>query len=463
MKYMVSFFCALMITGLAHAVDLPDFTDLIEQSSPAVVKINTSNSGPANSRAMPQIPEQYRDFFGFDFFGFEEAPGRPQSAVGSGFIISEDGFVLTNHHVVNGAEEILVRLNDRREFFAEVIGSDQQSDLALLKIEAREPLPVVNFADPDSLEVGDWVLAIGSPFDLDYSASAGIVSAIGRSLPNGSGQNYVPFIQTDVAINPGNSGGPLFNLDGEVVGINSQIYTRSGGFMGLSFAIPIGVAEDVVSQLKEAGTVRRGWLGVVIQDVNQDLATSSGLDRPRGALVAQVVQDSPAKLSGLRAGDIILEFDDRDIVFSHDLPHVVGLIAPGTEADALIMRDGREQTVRVEVGALPGQDVASRGPSRPGNPSQNTMFGMLLTDLDPAIASDLGVPGGVVIQRIEPGSAAARGGLRPGDILVRLGFEEISSVDDLFRVARSLPRDKLVPVRFFREGNWFFRTLDISG
>lgn len=454
--------CSLFLAGSAQAVELPDFTDLIEQTSPAVVKINThSNGGPAVS-ANPRSPEQYRQFFGFDFFGYEQGPQIPQDAVGSGFLISDDGYILTNHHVVDGADEILVRLNDRREFFAELVGSDQQSDLALLKIESDEALPTVDLADPDALEVGDWVLAIGSPFDLDYSASAGIVSAIGRSLPNESGQNYVPFIQTDVAINPGNSGGPLFNLNGEVVGINSQIYTRSGGYMGLSFAIPVGVAKEVVAQLKDTGTVQRGWLGVAIQDVNQDLATSFGLDRPRGALIAQVVEGSPAEGAGLQAGDIILEFNERDIVFSHDLPHVVGLIAPGTEADALVLRDGDERRMEVEVGALPGQAVSSRGNSRSTQPRTGDALGLSLRDLDSDQLRELRVNGGVVIEQVVPESPGARAGLQAGDVIVRLGFEEIASVQEFVRVAQALPRKQLAPVRFWRNGNWFFRTIEVE-
>ena len=253
--------------------------------------------------------------------------GQGPSSLGSGFIVSSDGYILTNHHVVKEADEILIRLSDRREMVAQLVGADPRSDLALLKVEAKG-LPAVEFGKSDELKVGAWVLAIGSPFGFDYSVTAGIVSAKGRSLPN---ENYVPFIQTDVAINPGNSGGPLFNLKGEVVGINSQIYTRSGGFMGVSFAIPIDVALDVVEQLKTKGEVSRGWLGVVIQEVNKQLAESFGLDKPQGALVAQLVPGGPAEAGGLKSGDIIVAFNGREVVLSSDLPHQVGQVKPEGE------------------------------------------------------------------------------------------------------------------------------------
>lgn len=443
-------------TSLA-AVELPDFTDLINQTSPAVVKINVQTlNTPANlPNQSDQIPEAYRDFFGFN----NEQP--QQSAVGSGFIISEDGYVLTNNHVVDGADEILVRLSNRQEFYAEVVGTDEQSDLALLKIDG-EDLPTVRFADPEQIEVGDWVLAIGSPFDLDYSASAGIVSAIGRSLPNGSGNNYVPFIQTDVAINPGNSGGPLFNLDGEVVGVNSQIYTRSGGFMGLSFAIPAAVALDVTEQLKSSGTVSRGWLGVFIQDISQDLATSFGLDRPRGALVSQVANGSPAELSGLLAGDVIIEFDGHDIEYSHDLPHVVGLMEPGSHAEAIIYREGSQRIIDVQLGSLPTQVIATGKSPRDSRSSSSAIFGMELSNLSDSRADNQGLSSGVVIESVESGSPAAEAGLRAGDIVVQLGFSEVENLEAFIEIAAGLPTGKVQPIRFYRDGDAIFRTIDIE-
>src|SRR5210317_91603 len=276
MRHLTTLFFAAMLSLPVWAADYPDFTDLIESTSPAVVKIDTVTP-VATGGPQAEIPDSLRRFFDYYQFQQPQPRQRESEAIGSGFIISDDGYVLTNNHVIDGATQITVRLTDRRQYDAEVIGVDPQSDLALLKIEA-ENLPAAQFADSDDLKVGDWVVAIGSPFNLDFSASAGIVSAIGRSLPDGSGQDYVPFIQTDVAINPGNSGGPLFNMDGDVVGINSQIFTRSGGYMGLSFAIPSSVAMEVVEQLKDTGSVARGYLGVVIREVDQELAEAFGLD-----------------------------------------------------------------------------------------------------------------------------------------------------------------------------------------
>lgn len=457
MRQLRVLFCLAFFSANLAAIELPDFTDLINQTSPAVVKINVQSLSSRTSAVNPNIPEFYRDFFGYN-----EPPAQQQSAIGSGFIISEDGYLITNNHVIEGADEVLVRLSNRQEYFAEIVGTDEQSDLALLKIDGNN-LPTVKFADPESIEVGDWVLAIGSPFDLDYSASAGIVSAIGRSLPNGSGQNYVPFIQTDVAINPGNSGGPLFNLNGEVVGVNSQIYTRSGGFMGLSFAIPAEVALDVTDQLKNSGSVSRGWLGVFIQDISQDLATSFGLDRPHGALINQVASGSPAERSGLLPGDVIVEFNNQTIEYSHDLPHVVGLMEPGSRASAVIYREGRRQTLSVELGQLPTQVSAATGKSSPINRDSSTqIFGMELSSLDQSSAANQGLTSGVLIESVEPNSPAAEAGLRTGDIIVQLGFNEVSDLDDFRRIARGLPSGKVQPIRFYRDGDAIFRTIDID-
>ena len=322
----------LAVAHHAQALQLPGFTELIKETAPAVVNISTTQKVQSG---MPELPEGFEipDFpedspFGelFKYFfehggsGGVEPDMRDAKSLGSGSIISEDGYIMTNYHVIKDADEIIVRLNDHRELRAEVIGADQRSDIALVKIDASD-LPVVKIGKSADLEVGEWVLAIGSPFGFDYSATAGIVSAKGRSLPK---ENYVPFIQTDVAINPGNSGGPLFNQDGEVVGVNSQIYSRTGGYMGLSFAIPIEVAMDVAEQLKTKGRVTRGWLGVLIQDVTHDLAESFGMDHPRGALVAKVLPDSPARAAGLQAGDVIVNFDGKDIRGSSSLPPIVG-------------------------------------------------------------------------------------------------------------------------------------------
>lgn len=443
----------LFQASLAHG-NLPDFADLIEETSPAVVKINTVQKVSRGRMAMPpgqEVPEIFRELF--------EQRGTPERnaySMGSGFIISDDGYVLTNNHVVDGASEISVRLIDRREFTAKVIGTDPRSDLALIKIDAKA-LPVVKLGKPDELRVGEWVVAIGSPFGLDYSASVGIVSAMGRSLPTQKGENYVPFIQSDVAINPGNSGGPLFNLKGEVVGINSQIYTRSGGSIGLSFAIPIGVAIDVVEQLKTNGKVVRGWLGVYIQDVDKALASSLGLDKPHGALVAQVVPDSPAEKSGLKPGDVIVRFNNRAIVESGDLPHQVGLMPPGGKARAELIREGKKRELTVEVGALPEDElsVASVGPD-------GDILGMSVQPLDQETSASLGIRGGVVIDTVAPNSPAQLAGLQPGDVVVQLGNQRITGVRDYQLILPKIPKGTPVLIRFLRQGQFIFRTIEIA-
>src|SRR5690554_2376194 len=408
-KYMRFVFLVWLLLILApldvHAANLPEFTDLIEQNSSSVVKITTViHAQPRNQLRMrpPQpfpnqqeIPEIFRELF-----EQHNAPERDYGSLGSGFIISEDGYILTNYHVINDADEITVRMIDQREYKAHLVGSDRRSDLALLKIDAQD-LPKVKFAKADTLKVGQWVLAIGSPFGLDYSASAGIVSATGRNISARNESSYVPFIQSDVAINPGNSGGPLFNLQGEVVGINSQIYTRTGGSIGLSFAIPVSVAIDVVDQLKEKGRVERGWLGVYIQEVDKNLASSLGLDKPQGALIAQVIADSPAEKSGLKPGDVIIRFNDRVIRESGDLPHQVGLLPPGGKADAELIREGKKRTLAITVGSLPEgeNDQASTG-------AGGDVLGLSLQNLDQETSAALGIRGGVVIDNVAAGSPA---------------------------------------------------------
>ena len=427
--------------------DLPDFTEIVESASPAVVKIlvEYESENPRYQEQLEELPEYLRRFF--DFRGGPPVP-RDRAGMGSGFIISEDGYVVTNNHVVENARQVVVRLPDRQEFDAEVIGTDPRSDLAVLKIDGRR-LPTLSLAEDGDVKVGQWVLAIGSPFSLDFSVTAGIVSALGRSLPTETGDNYVPFIQTDVAINPGNSGGPLFNLSGEVIGVNSQIFTRSGGSIGLSFAIPTSVVRNVVAQIQETGGVERGWLGVSIQDVDRNLADSFGLDRPRGALIAQVGQDSPAERAGLQSGDIIVSFAEETIETSADLPHVVGLIAPGTEVTAVIVREGEEQTIRVEVGGLGADEVArvTTGLAADGSLS---LLGMTITEADPVMLSDLGLAGGVVISEVEPDSPADQAGVRGGDILTRFGSQAVSRVGDLSSVADQLTPGSSVPARLTR-------------
>jgi len=450
--YLMSLACLFALALPAQARDLPDFTELVEAHSPAVVKITTQGRVETGNRIPYQedIPDMFREFF-----ERRMPQERDVRSMGSGFVISEDGYILTNYHVIENADNIYVRLIDRREYTAEVIGTDARSDLALLKVDADD-LPYLRFADSDSVKVGEWVLAIGSPFGLDYSVSSGIVSAIGRSIPGPNNDTYVPFIQTDVAINPGNSGGPLFNLDGEVVGINSQIYTRSGGSIGLSFAIPAGLAKEVVAQLKDKGRVERGWLGVVIQGVNRDLAQSFGLRRATGALISNMDPEGPAARSGLEVGDIILEFDGRTIGESGDLPPLVGRTEPGSEVPVVVMRRGDERTIDVEIGLLPDRDGQVADSGSDAAPTGDPLG--LMVEALPSDAQDTGV----MVTRVTRGSAAASAGLRPGDIITQLGYDEVDSVSRYRALARDLPKDKPVAVRFLRDGQPAFTTLRIE-
>ena len=426
---------------------LPDFTEIVEASSPAVVKIlvEYEAENPRYQEELEELPESLRRFF--DFRGRPPVP-RERAGMGSGFIFSSDGFVITNHHVVDGAKHVVVRLPTRQEFDAEIIGTDPRSDLAVLKI-AGDSLPILRLADDEAVKVGQWVLAIGSPFGLDFSVTAGIVSAVGRSLPTTAGDNYVPFIQTDVAINPGNSGGPLFNLEGEVIGVNSQIFTRSGGSIGLSFAIPSSVVRNVVAQIQETGEVERGWLGVSIQDVDRNLADSFGLDRPRGALIAQVGKDSPAENAGLASGDIIVSFDGHAVETSADLPHIVGLIAPGTSVEAVIMRDGKERSIDVEVGVL-AADAVARVETEAASDGTVRLLGMRIAPVEAELLSELGLSGGVWVVGVKPGSPAGESGVEEGDILTRLGSRPISQITDLDGVADELVSGASVPARLIR-------------
>lgn len=453
--------------SLAGAAQLPDFTELVEEASPAVVNISTRQNMTRRSSHRPQMPDLeglppiFREFFERSIpDGSQSAPQRQAQSLGSGFIISKDGYVLTNNHVVSDADEIFVRLSDRRELEATLVGADVRSDLALLKIEAGADLPVVRMGTSADLKPGEWVLAIGSPFGFEYSVTAGIVSAKGRSLPN---ESYVPFIQTDVAINPGNSGGPLFNLEGEVVGINSQIFTRSGGFMGLSFAIPVDVAMDVVEQLKDDGAVRRGWLGVVIQEVNKDLAESFGLARPAGALVAQIMPEGPGAKGGLQVGDVILRLNDQEIIMSSDLPHAVGRLRPGTKASMQIMRDGKRQQLTVEIGALPDDDaLASAAPSAPGAPAAaDNRMGLAVVELTEEQKKSLDLSSGVIVREVQPGPGAMIG-LRPGDVITNLNNRPIESAADFKKIAGDLPVNRSVSMRVIRQGRASYITFRLS-
>lgn len=462
-----AFLAGLALLGQAVVAQaaLPDFTPLVESASPAVVNISTKQKVPARgaSAQMPDLeglPPIFREFFERSIPQMPGDPGRSQQreaqSLGSGFIISDDGYVLTNNHVVAGADEIIVRLPDRSELEAKLVGADPRTDVAVLKVEGKG-LPTVKLGDSSALKVGEWVLAIGSPFGFDHTVTAGIVSATGRSLPN---ESYVPFIQTDVAINPGNSGGPLFNLQGEVVGINSQIFTRSGGFMGLSFAIPIDVAMDVASQLRTDGKVSRGWLGVVIQEVNKDLAESFGLERPAGALVAQVMDGGPAAKGGLRVGDVILSLNGKPIVMSADLPHLVGALKPGSTAAMEVVREGERRELKVRIGALPeeGDEIAAAGS---GPEQSDNRLGVKVSELTAEQRASLDLQGGVVITEILNGPAAMIG-LRPGDVITHLNNQAIDSAKTFSRVAAQLPKNRSVSMRVLRQGRASFITFKLA-
>jgi len=446
---------SVLLVNVAQAASLPEFKTIVKENTPAVVKILVESA--PGSAAHPQIPDEIPEYLRRFFEGQGQQPQqrqRPRQGMGSGFIISQDGYIVTNNHVVEGADKIVVRLTDRTEYEAEIVGLDARSDLALLRVDAKG-LPVLKLGSPGELEVGEWVLAIGSPFGLDYSVTAGIVSAKGRSLPTETRDNYVPFIQTDVAINPGNSGGPLFNLDGEVVGVNSQIFTRSGGSIGLSFAIPVSVVINVIDQLRETGAVTRGWLGVTIQDVDKVLADSLGLDRPKGALIVELQPGGPADAGGLQSGDVIVRFDGADISTSSDLPHVVGLVRPGTMAKVELVRDGKSKSLKLEVGGLDSDENASLATSAPEQGSGGRL-GVVVEEITEQLQARWGISGGVVVTEVATGSPADEAGIRSGDVITLIAGVPVSSLDSFERALGELEAGKSVPMRLIRRGSPLF-------
>lgn len=438
-----------------YAKDLPDFTELAEKQGPAVVNISITSVAHGNGMTpFPGMPEDENIQEFFKRFGI---PGMPPSQVpgqggqeyktqslGSGFIISQDGYILTNAHVVSEADEVLVKLSDKREFKAKIIGADKRTDVALIKIEASN-LPKVTVGDPNTLKVGEWVAAIGSPFGLENTMTAGIVSAKGRALPQ---ENFVPFIQTDVAINPGNSGGPLFNLRGEVVGINSQIYSRSGGSMGLSFSIPIDVAIDISNQLKATGKITRGWLGIAIQELTKDLAESFGMKNTNGALVAGVEKNGPADKGGLEAGDVITKFDGKPIVVSSDLPRVVGSTKPGKLVPVEIIRKGSVKTLNLGVGEMPTDPAEAAVPGKAAPKAEANKIGLTLKELTPQQKKKLNGKNGLLV--IESAGVAAQAGIRRGDVVLGLNNSESQSVDLFNKQINAVPAGKTVAILVLR-------------
>ena len=447
----------LLISKSLFARSLPDFTELAADNGSSVVNISTTRKTAVSPFKGMDIPKDspfgdlFKHFFGDQFGKTPEGNGAPHDkaeSLGSGFIISDDGYVLTNHHVIKGADEIIVRLHDKRSLVAKLIGSDRMTDVALLKIKAADLNPV-RIGDASELKVGEWVLAIGSPYGFDHSVTAGIVSAKGRSLPR---DVYVPFIQTDVAINPGNSGGPLFNLDGEVIGVNSQIYTNTGGFMGLSFAIPIEVAMDVVAQIKKSGRVTRGWLGVYIQEITRDLAESFGLDRPKGALVSQVIEDSPAEKYGIEAGDVILKFNGKSVNDSNHLPALVGRVPVGTKVKVKVLRDKRTKIINVVIGALPDGDEVIAHATTPDKQYDRLGLHVKVTDKKQ----------GVMIVDVEKDGAAANTGLRSGDVILMLDHKKLTSISDYKATVKSLKSGEPISILVMRDGGRLFHVIKIK-
>jgi len=441
-------------SGLGQA--LPDFTSLVDENAQSIVNVNSVRRASIDTSSSERLDEILRYYFGDRFEDRPEIPDeqlrdfQQRPSLGSGFIISSDGYIITNHHVVEDSEQITITLNDRREFEAQIIGSDVSSDLALLKIEAGNLKPV-RLGNSASLKVGEWVLAIGSPMGLRFSVAAGIVSYMGRNIPNGTSGNYVSFIQTDVAINPGNSGGPLFNLDGEVIGINSQIFTSTGGSMGLSFAIPVDVAKNVVGQLKEKGVVDRGWMGVGINEVSQELADKEGLASPVGAFVNQVIEGSPAEAAGFKSGDVIVRFNGNEIISSGDLPFYVGLTAPQSDAEVQIIRDGNPMALTMRVGKLTsGNPLALEG-----NTSGSNILGLMVTDGKSSDGSSALLVASVL------SDTGREAGFQTGDVLLSLNGDPTGSVDEFNSVVSSLPRNQVIPALIERQDRQFFLTVTI--
>ena len=442
--------CGWLVLALAVAAKAapPSFADLAEELGPSVVNIYTTQTVRATSSphnffegpGMEGLPEMFRRFFEMPhpFPRNEQGPPREmrRTSLGSGVIISTDGYIITNNHVVENADSINIRLTNFEEYEAEIIGRDSKTDLALLKIAAKNPLPAVKLGDSEKLRVGDWVLAIGNPFGFEQTVTAGIVSGKGRSLGSGPYEN---FIQTDASINPGNSGGPLFNLAGEMVGINTAIYTRGGGNIGIGFAIPVNMAKNIVEQLREHGTVTRGWLGVMIQHVTPELARHLKLERPIGALVGEVNPAGPAAASGIRAGDVIISYDGREITQMSMVPTLVAQTTPGTRVPVVVVRQGERMTLTVTIGKLDeDEEVVAKGARE-----AEERLGLAVQELTPEVARSLGIrhPEGVLIAGVEPGSAAAEAGLRRGEVIVEVNQQPVKNLEQYAEMIETAMED----------------------
>ena len=465
--FLLVFLIIAPVEVYAQVNKLPDFTDLVENNGAAVVNISTiqkqrTNGDQIFQEILPNIPKDspFYEFFRRHMQPFSTPRRAQPRSMGSGFIISKDGYILTNAHVVESVEEITVKLNDKREFDAKVIGTDRKTDIALIKIEAKN-LPIVTQGDPDKLKVGEWVLAIGSPFGFEHSVTAGIVSAKGRSLAQ---ENFVPFIQTDVAINPGNSGGPLFNMAGEVVGINSQIYSRTGGFMGLSFAIPIDVATDIADQLKVSGKITRGRIGVMIQELTKELAESFGLSEANGALVVAVQKDSPAEKAGVAVSDVILKFDGKDVDSSADLPRIVGNTKPGSKVSMEVWRDGKIKKFSITVGEIPSEEeIAVQSEDESNKPTkQINRLGLALSELSAEQKEQLEVDSGLLVEDVKTGAAASRAGIQPGDVILGLNNKDIKNIKHFDKLVEQVEQGRNIALLIRRGDMTTFITMKLD-
>jgi len=464
MKTLTKSFLIIILTSSASLyAQLPDnISELVDQSAPAVVNITAKKeTSQRSSFGYGGIPDEMLERFGIPR-DFREMPQQRRESVsfGSGFILKSN-YILTNFHVVEDATEVVVSLSDRREFKAEVVGVDPLSDLAVLEVDGKD-LPAVNVGNSDKLNVGDWVIAIGSPFSFDFSVTAGIVSAKGRSIQNNNIGNYVPFLQTDVAINPGNSGGPLFNLDGDVVGINSQIYSRSGGYQGLAFAIPINVALDVADQIINNGEVSRGYLGVRMSEVDSDLADALGMSKPYGALINDVEEGESADNAGLVPGDVIIEFDSKEIKFSSDLPHVVGQIKPDSSAKAKVIRDGKEITLDFVLGELP---ITSEQFIPAKTQQSSDPLGLKVADIDRDNPSMTNMPEGVIVSRVNPNSAAS-GKVNRGDVITMIQYKGqkymVYDVDSFNQALSNFSSNNKIAIHLIRNGTRLIRSVTLN-
>ena len=453
----------LSISNEVFSSALPEnISELVDSSAPAVVNITAKKEvSQRQSFGYGGIPDEMLERFGIPR-QYREMPQQKREATsyGSGFIL-KDNYIMTNFHVVEDATEVIISLSDRREFIAEVVGVDPLSDLAVLEV-SDDDLPTVNVGNSDELRVGDWVIAIGSPFSFDFSVTAGIVSAKGRSINNNNIGNYVPFLQTDVAINPGNSGGPLFNLDGEVVGINSQIYSRSGGYQGLAFAIPINVAMDVADQIINDGEVSRGYLGVRMSEVDSDLADALGMEKPYGALINDIEEGESADLAGLMPGDVIVEFDNKQIKFSSDLPHVVGQIKPNTNAKAIVIRDGEEIELEFVLGELPVNNE-SFIPAKINTSSDP--IGLKVAEIDRDNPSMSNLPDGVIVSRVNPNSPAS-GKLNRGDLITMIQHKgkkfKVYDVDTFDEAVDNFSTGEKIAIHIIRNGTRLIRSITLN-